>query len=73
MSELTRATVDATYKLTSRFSVGMSYWFERYKVEDFALDAQAIPQLNLPSSLLLGYQYLPYTAHTLWGRLIVHW
>jgi MtrB/PioB family decaheme-associated outer membrane protein len=73
MSELTRGTVDATYVLTRRFSVGVSYWFERYKVEDFALDAEAIPQLNLPSSLLLGYQYLPYTAHTVWGRLIVHW
>jgi len=73
MSELSRGTVDATYALTSRFSLGLTYWYERYKVDDFALDAEAISQINLPSALLLGYQYLPYTAHTVWGRLIVRW
>lgn len=73
MSQLARATVDATYPLTQRLSLGVSYWYEQYKVDDFALDAGAIPQINLPSSLLLGYQYLPYTAHTIWGRLIVKW
>jgi MtrB/PioB family decaheme-associated outer membrane protein len=73
MSELNRGTVDATYALTTRFSVGLTYWYERYKVDDFALDAEAIPQNNLPSALLLGYQYLPYTAHTVFGRLVVRW
>jgi MtrB/PioB family decaheme-associated outer membrane protein len=73
MSQLNRGTVDATYALSTRFSVGLTYWYERYKVDDFALDAEAIPQNNLPSALLLGYQYLPYTAHTVFGRLIVRW
>ena len=73
MSELSRGTIDATYALTNRFSLGLSYWYERYKVDDFALDAEALPQINLPSALLLGYQYLPYTAHTVFGRLIVRW
>ncbi len=73
LSELNRATFDASYMLTSRIGVGFTYWFDRFRVEDFALDADAIPRLNMPSTLLLGYQFLPYTAHTVWGHLTYHW
>jgi MtrB/PioB family decaheme-associated outer membrane protein len=73
LSELNRATFDTTYMLTSKIGVGFTYWFERFRVDDFALDASAIPQINMPSTLLLGYQFLPYTAHTFWGHLIYHW
>jgi MtrB/PioB family decaheme-associated outer membrane protein len=72
-SEVTRGTLDATYALTPHVSIGMRYWYDRYRVDDFALDAQAIPKIDLPNALLIGYQYLPYTAHTYWGRLIVRW
>jgi MtrB/PioB family decaheme-associated outer membrane protein len=73
MSELTRGTLDAMWALTAKVSLGVTYWYERYRVEDFALDAEAIPRINLPNALLIGYQYLPYTAHTFWGRVIVRW
>ncbi len=73
MSELSRGTVDGVYSVTSKVGIGFTYWYERYKVDDFALDAEAIPRINLPGALLLGYQYLPYTAHTFWTRLIVKW
>ena len=66
-------TADATYALTSRLSVGLSYWYERYRVEDFTLDADANPDLARGQALLMGYLYRPYTANTVWGRLIYAW
>lgn len=72
-AELSRATFDATYPLTKKVSIAFTYWYERYRVDDFALDAEAIPRINLPNALLIGYQYLPYTAQTFFGHLIVGW
>ncbi|MCC7007440.1 MAG: MtrB/PioB family outer membrane beta-barrel protein [Acidobacteria bacterium] len=69
-SGLTRGTIDVTYALSERWSVGLSTWYERYRVRDFSLDAEALSRLDPAGALLLGYQYLPYTATTLWGRAI---
>ena len=73
LSELQRATADAVYPLTSRVSVGLSYWYERFRVRDFTLDVDANPDLARGQALLIGYLYRPYTANTVWGRLIVGW
>lgn len=70
LSELARGTVDATYALSRHLAIGASYWYERYRVNDFSLDEQAISRLDLPGALLLGYAYRPYTANTVWGRVI---
>lgn len=72
-SELHRGTMDAVYSLTKRLGVGLSYWYEKYTVSDFTLDIDANPNLARGSALLLGYLYRPYTANTVWGRLIVRW
>lgn len=72
-SNLHRGTADLTYALTSRIGVGLSYWYERYRVSDFTLDAEATPDLARGQTLLLGYLYRPYTANTVWGRLFVRW
>ena len=71
LSELQRGTADAVYILTSRLSVGVSYWYEQYRVKDFTLDIDANPELVRGQAVLMGYLYTPYTAHTVWGRLIV--
>lgn len=73
LSELQRGTVDVTYALRSHLSLGLSYWHERYRVNDFTLDADANPDLARGQALLMGYLYRPYTAHTVWGRLVYHW
>jgi MtrB/PioB family decaheme-associated outer membrane protein len=73
LSELTRGTVDAAYVLTSRLSVGVSYWYERFRVNDFTLDIDANPDLVRGQALLIGYLYEPYTANTGWLRLIYRW
>lgn len=72
-SDLGRGTADLIYSLTSRVGVGVSYWYEQYRVTDFTLDADANPDLARGQALLLGYMYRPYTANTFWGRLIVNW
>ena len=73
LSELQRGTMDVTYALVSRLSLGLSYWHERYRVNDFTLDADANPDLARGQALLMGYLYRPYTANTVWVRLIYRW
>ena len=73
LSELQRATLDVTYPLASRLSLGMSYWYEQYRVNDFTLDIDANPDLARGQALLMGYLYRPYSANTVWLRLIYHW
>jgi MtrB/PioB family decaheme-associated outer membrane protein len=72
-SELGRATADVTYALARHLSIGVSYWYEQYRVTDFTLDADANPDLARGQALLIGYLYRPYTANTVWGRLIYRW
>ena len=73
LSELQRGTTDVTYALASHLSLGLSYWFEQYRVNDFTLDADANSDLARGQALLMGYLYRPYTAHTVWLRLNYHW
>ena len=72
-SDLHRITVDGVYSLTPRIGIGVSWWLEDYKVDDFALDAESTPDLARTNAVLLGYLYRPYTANTFWARLIYRW
>ncbi|MGE3345064.1 MAG: hypothetical protein AB7L71_16705, partial [Vicinamibacterales bacterium] len=71
--DLWRGTVDAIYNINRRIAIGVTYWYDKYKVEDFTLDATAQNTLTAGNNVLLYYTYAPYTAHTTWGRLIVRW
>jgi MtrB/PioB family decaheme-associated outer membrane protein len=84
VNELMRGTIDLTYRLTERLRVGGGYWYENYKVEDFALGPLTMSDIALPAvqpglpivptnTLLLGYLYRPYTAHTGVVRLTYLW
>jgi MtrB/PioB family decaheme-associated outer membrane protein len=73
LSEFHRGTVDLSYSLTSRVSVGVSYWYDQYRVTDFTLDVDANPELARGQALLMGYLYRPYTANTGWVRLLYRW
>jgi len=73
LSRLHRGSTDLTYWASSRLGIGVSYWYEDYAVEDFTLDVESTPNLLRGSTLLLGYLYRPYTANTVWGRLIYRW
>ncbi len=73
LSQLHRATTDLTYWVTDQLGIGGSYWFEDFDVEDFTLDVESTPNLLRGNTLLLGYLYRPYTANTVWGRLVYRW
>jgi hypothetical protein len=66
-------TADATYSFSRLLALGLTYWFEDYNVEDFALANPRIAINDLPGAILLGYRYRPYTAHTGWVRVIARW
>ena len=75
-----RSTVDVTYALTARLGIGVSYWHEQYRVKDFSLGEEAITRPDItrnaagdPTAFLSGSWYRPYTANTVWGRLMYRW
>ncbi|MBI2221236.1 MAG: MtrB/PioB family outer membrane beta-barrel protein [Acidobacteria bacterium] len=73
-NDLLRGTIDLRYLVSKRLSLGVVYWYDEYQVEDFALGADTITaQADLPTSLLLGYVYRPYKAHTGMARVSVLW
>jgi MtrB/PioB family decaheme-associated outer membrane protein len=73
VSDLTRGTFDLTYAFTPKVAVGLTYWYEQFKVSDLALDAAALPAFNLNTTdILMGYQYLPYTSNSVFLRLTCH-
>jgi MtrB/PioB family decaheme-associated outer membrane protein len=72
-SDLTRASVDAVYEINRHISLGVTYWYDKYDVQDFTLDSAAQSSLVTGTNMLLYYTYAPYKAHTTWGRVIVKW
>jgi len=70
-NDFDRFTTDLTYWLSPRIGLGGSYWYERYRVTDWALDAEATSQEVLSQAMILGYNYRPYTANTFFGRLLL--
>ena len=73
-NELLRGTVDVNYALTRRVSFGVVYWYDEYKVDDWAMSPSTITgQADLPATLFLGYLYRPYKAHTGLARVRVLW
>jgi len=73
LNELHRATVDVRYHFSKHFGGGVLYWFDKYSVNDFAMDAGTLTTIAQPSFLMIGYVYRPYTASTLSGRFSVYW
>ncbi len=53
-----RATIDGRYFVSRRVAVGLVYWFDQYRVDDFALGpvaSLAQPATAAPTPLLRGY------------------
>ena len=73
VNQLQRGTLDVRYHLTSRFTAGLVYWYDKYSVNDFALGAQTLTTLAQPSFLMIGYLDRPYTANTISGRFTYYW
>lgn len=72
-NDLHSGTADLRYFLSQKLAIGVMYWNDRYRVDDFALGPQTINRLDLPASLFLGSVFRPYTANSGWVRLIYSW
>jgi hypothetical protein len=73
-NDYVRTTADFTYRFTQKFALGFTYWYEDFKVADLALGPTTVPDLNIATTdILMGYQYLPYTAHSFFMKATVRW
>jgi len=73
LNELHRGTVDAKYFFATHVAAGVVFWFGKYLVDAFAFNPTTINRVDMPSTLLLGNVWRPYTAHTVWARLSYYW
>ena len=72
-NDLHTGTADLRYFLSQKLAIGVMYWNDRYRVDDFALGSATLDQLALPGTLFLGSVYRPYTANSGWIRLLYFW
>lgn len=69
-NELQIGTADVQYFLTPKAALGLLYWYDRYRVQDFSLGQTPLAPAG---SLFLGYLYQPYTANSVAVRLVYLW
>jgi MtrB/PioB family decaheme-associated outer membrane protein len=80
-NKLNEGRMDVQYYIRPNIAFGGAYWYEMYKVEDFALSEATLNSLApanattgvFASSVYSGYLYRNYRAHTGWLRLTVLW
>jgi MtrB/PioB family decaheme-associated outer membrane protein len=63
-NKLQQLHVDVRHRLGRQWAATFSYLFEPFRVYDFAFDPTVVNSIVQPSSLVLGYVYRPYTAHS---------
>jgi hypothetical protein len=63
-NKLQQLHIDVRHRLSNRLVVAVSYLYEPFRVFDFAFDPTVVNSIVQPSSLVLGYVYRPYTAHS---------
>jgi MtrB/PioB family decaheme-associated outer membrane protein len=63
-NKLQQLHVDVRHRLSSRLAASFSYLYEPLSIYDFAFDPSVVNGIVQPSSLVLGYVYRPYTAHS---------
>jgi len=68
-----RITADATYMITPHLGAGVTYWFEKFSIDDFAYNPATLNVVAQPSFISLQYTIAPYTANTFWAKLTYRW
>ena len=63
-NKLQQFKVDVRHRLSKHWAASVAYLYEPFDVFDFAFDPTVVNGIVQPSSLVLGYVYRPYTAHT---------
>ncbi|HSC25733.1 MAG TPA: MtrB/PioB family outer membrane beta-barrel protein, partial [Vicinamibacterales bacterium] len=72
-NKLQQLRLDVRHRLSSRLAGRISYLYEPFRVYDFAFDQTVVNSIVQPSSLVLGYIYRPYTAHSTLVTLMYFW
>ncbi len=72
-NKLQQLHIDVRHRLSSRLAASFSYLFEPLSLYDFAFDPSVVNGIVQPSSLVLGYVYRPYTAHSVRFGLRYFW
>ena len=67
-NKLQQLHIDARHRLTSKLAATFSYLYEPLKIYDYAFDPSVVNGIVQPSSLVMGYVYRPYTAHSVGVR-----
>ena len=65
--------LDVRHRLSRRLVATFSYVYEPSEIFDFAFDPSVIDSIVQPSSLVLGYTYRPYTAHSAVFGILYYW
>jgi MtrB/PioB family decaheme-associated outer membrane protein len=63
-NKLQQLHIDARHRLTKNLAASISYLYEPLRIYDYAFDPSVVDSIVQPSSLVLGYIYRPYTAHS---------
>ena len=63
-NKLQQLHLDVRHQLSTNLVATFSYLYEPFDVFDFAFDQSVVDSIVQPSSLVLGYVYRPYTAHS---------
>ena len=63
-NKLQQLHLDVRHRLSSRLAASFSYLYEPLSIYDFAFDPSVVNGIAQPSSLVMGYVYRPYTAHS---------
>ena len=72
-NKLQQLHVDVRHRLSSRLVASFSYLYEPLSIYDFAFDPSVVNGIVQPSSLVMGYVYRPYTAHSAVFGLLYYW
>ncbi len=64
------AIFDFRYFIRRNLAAGLTYWYDHYTVNDYALGSQIADKVALPGIILVGYGYRPYTVNSVWGRVM---
>ena len=63
-NKLQQLHIDVRHRLTNKLAATFSYLYEPLKIYDYAFDPSVVNGIVQPSSLVMGYVYRPYTAHS---------
>ncbi|MEO5819910.1 MAG: MtrB/PioB family outer membrane beta-barrel protein [Vicinamibacteraceae bacterium] len=66
-------TIDVRYMLRRQIALGLGYRYDRFTLDDYALNPSTIDRLVFGTTLLMGITDRPYTANTVFVKLAYLW